>query len=207
MIKTMLRTMVFALLAGMSLISQSAFACSDCEDEVCVLGVCACVPNVGRCPPRVEPTRHEFCNITTNNPVGDGKPSCKNCSSLMDGDAGKADCLARHQGNYVQFGACNPADCGRLESIFSNKEAQGLFGASKEQIKSNKNAPLMLSAEAFVIESLKQKAKPVTAVALLKNKDGKKFRCKYVMDTRRSSEGGKKVQYIPKSEQCKSVKK
>ena len=90
----------------------SALACSDCDDEVCVgpfHTLCGCVRNIGRCRIIPPPERFAFCNITDGVP-GD-KPSCTNCSSNFSGDAGKADCLVRHQGNYVQSGECVSSEC------------------------------------------------------------------------------------------------
>jgi hypothetical protein len=89
-------------------------ACSDCEDKVCLpsaLGVppiCACNYNASRCPPTTPD--HDYCIIGSKESIG-GKSSCQNCSSKLDGDAGKADCLVRLQGDHVNFGSCPANDC------------------------------------------------------------------------------------------------
>ena len=106
-----------ALLA--TLLSQVVQACSDCEDQVClpsafgVPPICSCVANAGRCPPKVDPPKmpdHSYCIIGSKESV-DGKSSCRNCSSKIDGDLGKADCLGRWQGDHVNFGECPAKDC------------------------------------------------------------------------------------------------
>ncbi|MGZ3751935.1 MAG: hypothetical protein ACXVAU_11695 [Mucilaginibacter sp.] len=33
---------------------------------------------------------------------------------MFSGDAGKIDCLGRHQGDHVDFGACKPEECSNI---------------------------------------------------------------------------------------------
>jgi hypothetical protein len=58
--------------------------------------------------------RFDFCNVGSGGGAGGMKPSCTNCSSNFSGDVGKADCLLRHQGDHVDFGKCNPAECSTI---------------------------------------------------------------------------------------------
>ena len=207
MIKKVARILAILILSGVYFFPQISFACGDCEDEWCVVG-CICVPNAGRCPPKLsDPPRHDFCNITNDSHIVGGKPSCQNCSSLLDGDAGKTDCLARQQGNYVQFGKCNPSECSRIASVLVLTTKQyGAFKASSEQMKANKLTPKLLKAQSVTVESLTSDTKPAKAVALLTDIKGKVARCKYTLDVRSSLDDNTKVQYLPKTEQCNAIK-
>lgn len=102
--KQFLKTLVFSFFSVLLLLSQSAFACGDCEYESCFLGACICLPT----PSCLNPS-HSYCVIT--NVQGESKSRCTNCSSTLSGDAGAADCLARNLGNYTQYGACIPSGC------------------------------------------------------------------------------------------------
>ena len=99
--------LLLALLAPVS-----ASACSACEDEVCIFTACLCVPNALRCPPRIEPGNSTlYCIIGSKPTDTQGKSSCTNCKSQLSGDAGKADCLLRHQGDHVNDGECSASGC------------------------------------------------------------------------------------------------
>jgi hypothetical protein len=64
--------------------------------------------------------RSEYCNIGSPPPGSiDTRTTCTNCSSLLSGDAGKVDCLVRHQGDHVNFGACKPEECSNIASSTS----------------------------------------------------------------------------------------
>jgi hypothetical protein len=99
----------WAILVALAALPITSWACPDCQHEVCV-GACFCVPDPS-CPPHLEiGTSHLFCNIGSK-PTIDGKSSCTNCKSQLSGDAGKADCLVRHQGDHVNDGECQASGC------------------------------------------------------------------------------------------------
>ena len=201
----LLVTTTLTLLLSISV--QTAYACPDCDDEVCIAGICGCFPNVGRCPPKLaEPERFPFCNITNDTNPG-ANPSCTNCSSVFSGDAGKADCAVRHQGNYVKSGACVASECGTVQF----NAAASLFSASPKTFASKKSpAPELMRASKVQIEELTTadgEAKAAKATALLTSSDGTQLRCSYEMSYQPSkSKTHKGIQFIPKSETCSKAK-
>lgn len=187
------------LMALMLALPLSALACSDCEDEVCVLGVCACVPNVGRCPPVIPPPeRFSFCNITEDSP---GQLAyCKNCSSNLSGDLGKADCLARHQGGYVKSGECQPGDCRTIASV----APAILFGGGAKVAKTTtaqvgSAMPNLRKATKMTITSLTADGKTAKASANIVTVDGKELACSYAMAYESTKTG---LKFTPKTESC-----
>jgi len=183
--------------------SPPAEACPDCQDEVCVppFGPCACVPNVGRCPAKVP--RHDFCNITTNGP-GE-KASCKNCSSLLSGDAGKADCLVRQQGHQVNSGQCNPADCRTIAStpptlLFAAGGAQG----GEAPAVAGLGTPVLRNATKVEIKSIVADGLDAKATANVTTIDGEEQSCSYDL-TLKKAPGRDGLQLFPKSESCAKV--
>ena len=156
------------LVSASALMCQGVFACPSCQYEVCI-GACFCVPNSGGClPPPPQLERFQFCNVTPNPP---GKPSCNECSSIFSGDVGKADCLVRHQGDHVDSGSCMPAACGAVTNLAM--VIRNPFLATLANGPLDKNAPKMHQARDVVIEKLDTTTRPVSALALLTQKDGK----------------------------------
>lgn len=188
------------LIALMLALPISALACSDCEDEVCVVGVCACIPNVGRCPPPPIPSleRFSFCNITEDSP---GQQAyCKNCSSHLSGDLGKADCLARHQGGYVKSGECQPGDCRTIASV----SPAIIFGggtkvATTTAAQASSVMPNLRKATKMTITSLTSEGKTAKASANILTVDGMQLTCSYAM-TYASTKTG--LRFTPKTETC-----
>jgi hypothetical protein len=192
----------FLLLTAALIFTPIALACSDCEDKVCVGPVCACIPNVGRCPPViVEPERFSFCNITNDGGLG-AKPSCTNCSSIFSGDAGKTDCLARHLGGYVQSGQCVPSECRALNATPYEK-----LPVMKSQSKVSKLAPYLTNAASVQILELKiPDAKIAKAIASIQKLDGTKYKCTYDLTYSASkSKDHKGIQFNVTKEQCASA--
>jgi hypothetical protein len=200
--KKFLQYTFFAFVVLFATIPKFAYACSDCEDEVCAGPLCGCIPNIGRCPPPIpQPTRFDYCNIT--NDVPNDKPSCVRCSSILSGDAGKADCLARHQGGYVQFGECKPSDCRTVGLV--NQKSKGYKPYLTENMKNNP-APELSRSERAVTKSLRTEKSPVTATMELTFSDGKKSECEYVLNYAASKgKKNKRIQFSPQSETCKPL--
>lgn len=197
-----LKKTMFLTISATIFTSYPAFACPDCDDEWCATPwTCICVPNVGRCPPP-PPARYEYCNITNNNPTGDGKPSCTNCSSLLSGDAGKADCLARHQGNYVQDGACKVSDCGHMDAMWKMKKQDSLWGATAEQLQKASSIPKLLQANIIQVKDTGEKSKNKRATVSLIDKSGTKVECTYSVKTIKSKLYKGKMAYVPTDEKC-----
>jgi hypothetical protein len=178
--------------------SADALACSDCEDAWCVgsrpFEVCGCTANVFRpgCQPVQPPQRFEFCNVTPGAAPGD-KPRCTNCSSNLSGDLGKADCLVRHQGEHVDSGACNPAECSTVNPII------GAWFRAKAP-----RTPEWAKAKTVVVERLTE-TKPITAVALITRNDGTKARCTYSVAYRPAKDKSG-IQLLPADEKCTPAK-
>ncbi|PNB77375.1 hypothetical protein C1X30_28825 [Pseudomonas sp. FW305-BF6] len=53
---------------------------------------------------------NSYCIIGSKETIN-GQSSCTNCKSQLSGDAGKADCLLRKQGDHVNFGECTKDGC------------------------------------------------------------------------------------------------
>lgn len=196
------------LLIALLALPLPAFACSDCEDEVCLgppgFRACACVPNVGRCPiPIPPPQRFAFCNITENGKPGENA-SCKNCSSILSGDAGKADCLARHGGHYVKENECTPQQCRTIASVAPQVLfASGTATVGKSQAAAKSGTPILLKATKMEITKLTSEGKTVKASANVTTTDGEELACSYEMAYEASKTG---VKLNPKSESCAVTK-
>lgn len=203
-----LKRLILPLMVVLLSFSTTAFACGDCEDQVCVpLVGCACVYNAGRCAPIVipKPERFPFCNITNDNPGG--KPSCTNCSSNFSGDAGKTDCLARHQGNYAQSGACVPGECRNNLGLVSAANVGPFVGFKKIQ-GNNSVAPEMAHASKVqILELTTSDGAAAKASAAITKSDGTQLRCSYDLTYQPSkSKAHTGIQFVTKTEACATQK-
>lgn len=100
----------------------TAWACSPCEDEVNILGVKGCVPNVNRCPPKLNPPIAQgtsYCNFYSEVAGTGHYQRCKNCNNIPGGDVGKGICAARGIDGLLpaktEYGDCKSDVCGKID--------------------------------------------------------------------------------------------